>query len=169
MLPAEPVLQVPLRPGTFATVARTRLACGRPAAPSLIAEPQRKLRPVDEPGPTPRRLSEEEAGVLQALLAQDFPGVDELRLQSQDVLAQPGCGCGCGTIRLLPQDLGISPSGATSRVPAEGAVFDDRGNAVGGILLFIHHGRLAELEVYSWDEPLRMPSPNRARWFLSDR
>jgi hypothetical protein len=48
-------------------------------------------------------------------------------------------------------------------------VVDDRGKTIGGILLFVHEGQLADLEVYSYDEPLPMPSADRVSWFLRDR
>ncbi|WP_433266103.1 hypothetical protein ACQPWR_02265 [Micromonospora vinacea] len=123
-----------------------------------------------DPGrPDPRPLSPEEAAVLHALLAQDFPGASELRMQSRDVLAQPGCGCGCGTIWLWPQGRHLPASNATSPVPAEGIVVDDQGKTIGGILLFVQEGQSADLEVYSYDEPLPMPPAHRVSWFLRDR
>ncbi|MFC4016641.1 hypothetical protein ACFOW4_01580 [Micromonospora sp. GCM10011542] len=124
---------------------------------------------MDPVQPDPRPLSPEEAGVLDALLAQDFPGVDELRVQSRNVLAQPSCGCGCGTIWLLPQGRDLPASAATSPVPAEGTVLDEYGRTIGGILLFVGEGQLADLEVHSYYEPLPMPSPDRVSWFLRDR
>ncbi|WP_328414873.1 hypothetical protein OG470_21500 [Micromonospora sp. NBC_00389] len=48
-------------------------------------------------------------------------------------------------------------------------MFDDQGKTSGGILLFVHEGQLADLEVYSYDDPLPMPSPDRVSWFLRDR
>jgi hypothetical protein len=101
--------------------------------------------------------------VLKALLAHDFPGVEELRVQSRDVLARPGCGCGCGTIHLFPQGPDLPASPAKSPVPVEGTFRD----AVGGILLFVHNGFLSELEVHSFEEePLLVPEPHRIQWLL---
>ncbi len=40
-----------------------------------------------------------------------------------------------------------------------------RGEAIGGVLLFVQEGYLAELEVYFFgDEPLPMPSPTHVKW-----
>jgi len=50
-----------------------------------------------DPVQEPRALTSIEAAVLAALLAQDFPGVVELRAQAQKVLAVTGCTCGCST------------------------------------------------------------------------
>lgn len=89
----------------------------------------------------------------------EFPGVEELREQAKALLARPGCGCGCGTIELLPQ--GEPPcSAATSPAPSVGRVRNADGDEVGGLLLFIRHGLLESLEIYSCDQPLPLPHPS---------
>jgi hypothetical protein len=103
-----------------------------------------------------RPLSANEQALVDALLAPEFPGVAELREQAKALLARPGCDCGCGTIELLPQ--GEPPcSAATSPAPSEGRVRNADGDEVGGLLLFIRHGLLESLEVYSCDQPLPLP------------
>ena len=100
-----------------------------------------------------RPLSANEQALVDAMLSPEFPGVEGLREQAKSLLARPGCTCGCGTIDLLPQ--GSPPrSAATSPAPSEGRVRNAAGDEVGGLLLFIRHGLLESLEVYSYDEPL---------------
>ena len=103
-----------------------------------------------------RPLSANEQALVDAMLSPEFPGVEGLREQAKSLLARPGCTCGCGTIDLLPQ--GSPPrSAATSPAPTEGRVRNAAGDDVGGLLLFIRHGLLESLEVYSYDEPLPLP------------
>jgi hypothetical protein len=103
-----------------------------------------------------RPLSPNEHALVDALLSQEFPGVEALREQARSLLARPGCTCGCGTIDLLPQ--GRPPrSAAASPAAPEGRVRNEAGDEVGGLLLFIRHGLLESLEVYSYDEPLPLP------------
>jgi hypothetical protein len=103
-----------------------------------------------------RPLSANEQALVDALLAQEFPGVEALREQAKALLARPGCTCGCGTIDLLPQ--GAPPrSAAPSPALSEGRVRNAAGDEVGGLLLFIRHGLMESLEVYSYDEPLPLP------------
>ena len=103
-----------------------------------------------------RPLSVNEQALVDALLAPDFPGVEPLRQQAMALLAQPGCRCGCGTIDLLPQ--GDVPRSTTrSPVPSEGRLRSVTGDGIGGLLLFLEHGLLTSLEVYSYAEPLPLP------------
>jgi hypothetical protein len=111
-----------------------------------------------------RALTENERALLDALLSNDFPGVEPLRVQAHDVLAAPGCRCGCGTIDLCPQGTSPPGSAAASPVPAEGRVLGADGVDAGGLLLFLSDGRLASLEVYSYDDPLPLPRPDRVIW-----
>lgn len=71
--------------------------------------------------------------MLDGLLAHDFRGVEELRLQARDAVAKKGCSCGCGTIDFVV--LGSQPtSEAASPVPIEGRVRGAYGEDVGGLL-----------------------------------
>lgn len=101
--------------------------------------------------------------MLDGLLAHDFRGVEELRLQARDALAKKGCSCGCGTIDFVV--LGSQPtSEAASPVPIEGRVRGAYGEDVGGLLLFVTDGLLGSLEVYSYDEPLPLPRLDQVTW-----
>jgi hypothetical protein len=114
-------------------------------------------------------LTADERSLLDALLAQNFPGVEALRLQAESVEAKRGCQCGCGTIALVVTRDQLPRSDASSPVPAEGEVFDSAGNGVGGLLLFLHDGFLASLEIYSNAEPLPLPAPETVRWVMTSR
>ena len=111
-----------------------------------------------------RPLTGDERRLLDALLAHDFPGVAELRVQARDVTASRGCDCGCGTIELhVPP--GAPSSSAANPAPVEGDVRDVRGGTVGGLLLFVSDGRLGALEVYSLlDDPLPLPALEQVSW-----
>lgn len=112
-----------------------------------------------------RALSETEVAVLDALLRQDFDGVEPLRVQASSLLARRGCECGCGTIELVPQAPDAPRSMAQGPVPVEATVLDGGGDAIGGVLLFVNDGLLSSLEVYSFaDAPLQMPEPTRLVW-----
>ncbi|UFN46293.1 hypothetical protein [Nocardioides okcheonensis] len=47
---------------------------------------------------SPRQLTARERGVLDALLAVEFDGVERLRSQSATAQVYGGCGCGCPSI-----------------------------------------------------------------------
>ena len=75
----------------------------------------------------------------------------------------PGCTCGCGTLDLHVDDAAPVAAVAES-VPVEGTVLAADGTVAGGLLLSVHDGRLSCLEVYSFDDPLPLPDPERVRW-----
>jgi carbon monoxide dehydrogenase subunit G len=118
-----------------------------------------RRRPLDEP----RRPTADERTLLDALLAHDVPDADELRAQARDLLVASGCTCGCGTLALLPQGGPVARE-AESPLPVEGVVNDAAGNAVGGLLCFVSEGRLSALEVYSYGDPLPLPSLEEVTW-----
>jgi hypothetical protein len=112
--------------------------------------------------PTRRPLTRTERSLLDSLLDRDFDGVAELRAQVEHATASSGCECGCGLIDLhVPAHLPVSS--AAGPVPVEGTVLDADGGQIGGLLLFVEHGRLAGLEIYSYDEPLPLWAPERVR------
>jgi hypothetical protein len=112
--------------------------------------------------PTRRPLTRTERSLLESLLDSEFEGVAELRAQVEHATASSGCECGCGLIDLsVPPDL--PASSAAGPVPVEGTVLDGDGGPIGGILLFVEEGRLAGLEIYSYDEPLPFWAPGRVR------
>lgn len=98
--------------------------------------------------------------MLDAILAGDFPGVDNLREQAVTVRARRGCTCGCGTIELVGYDG--PPDGLTS-VPDELTIVDDAGEILGSVLLLTTHGQLSSLEVASYGDPLPMPDLGHAQ------
>jgi len=103
-----------------------------------------------------RLLSNDEQSLVDALLATPFEGVEALREQAKVLLARPGCTCGCGTIDLLPQG-DLPRSTAAGLVPSEGRVRNPAGEELGG-LLFVRHGLLESLEIYShYGDPLPLP------------
>jgi hypothetical protein len=110
-----------------------------------------------------RPLTTTERALLDALLDHDFDGAVELRTQARHATASTGCECGCVTIDLhVPDDVPASPAAGTA--PVEGTVVDADGEPIGGVLLFVEHGRLAGLQVHSLDEPSPLPRPERVSW-----
>jgi hypothetical protein len=109
-----------------------------------------------------RDLTAGERRLLDAMLSVDaLEGAEELRRQAVVTRASSSCGCGCGSIYLFG-DVPLAERIAHPIV--EGDVVDDRGEVIGGLLLFAHAGRLHNLEVYSvTDAPLPLPAPERAR------
>lgn len=105
-----------------------------------------------------------ETDLLTALLEHEFEGVAELRTQASNLVVSRGCSCGCGTVDLIPQGDSAPAAGSRSPVPCEGTVLDDRGDAIGGLLLFLREGLLSSLEIYSYDEPLPLPNLDRVVW-----
>ncbi|WP_324273921.1 hypothetical protein [Blastococcus brunescens] len=106
-----------------------------------------------------RPLTTTERALLDALLDHEFDGVEELRAQARRATASTGCECGCVTIDLhVPED--VPGSSAVGPTPVEGAVVDAAGEPIGGVLLFIRHGRLSGLEVHSSTSHCRCPRPS---------
>ena len=109
---------------------------------------------LSKPPPTlfsPRALTPNEAGVLSALLGQDFPGATALRLQAASARAVGGCSCGCASI-----DLAVdpdSPAANETRSPIPSRAFFDRPEHGGGIIVFLSTGRLSLLEIYTYGSP----------------
>lgn len=114
---------------------------------------------------SPRVASENERKLLNALLAHEFDGADELRLQVGNVHARSGCTCGCGTIDLIVDRSAAPRSAADSPLGVEGEVADEAGNLIGGLLLFVEDGYLCSLEVYAYEDvALPLPSLSNVRW-----
>ena len=109
-----------------------------------------------------RPLTPTERALLDALLDHEFDGAAELRAQALRATASTGCECGCVTIDLhVPDDVPVSATAGPAQV--EGTVVDAAGEPIGGVLLFVEHGRLAGLEVHSHDEPLPVWARLRVR------
>jgi hypothetical protein len=114
-----------------------------------------------------RPLTRTERALLDSLLDHEFDGVAELRAQVPHATASSGCECGCGMVDLhVPAHLPVSS--AAGPVPMEGTVLDAGGDPIGGVLLFVVQGRLAGLEIYSYDEPLPLPVAERVRWEMRE-
>lgn len=110
-----------------------------------------------------RPLTTTERALLDALLDHEFDGAAELRAQARAALASTDCECGCVTVELhVPDDVPVSA--APDPAPVEGTVVDADGEPIGGVLLHVAQGRLSGLEVYSLDERLPFPSPERVSW-----
>jgi hypothetical protein len=113
----------------------------------------------------PRPLKPEEVTVIRVLLDHaDFDGRDELLEQIPAARVVGCCGCGCATVELAV-DKAPADDAASYPVPNQATVLDEDGNLIGGVLLFVKDGCLAELEVYSFeDEPIGiLPRPDRLR------
>ncbi|WIM92522.1 hypothetical protein ACTOB_004465 [Actinoplanes oblitus] len=97
----------------------------------------------------PRALTERERAVLDALLAVDFEGVEELRRQAAEAQVVGACGCGCPSVDF--QD-GV---GMTVRV--DGAV---RGTYDALFLYTFGDGRLGGIEWAGVEaKPAEFPPP----------
>ena len=108
-------------------------------------------------------MTPREAAVLNALLAFDFPGVEELRAQVGSLEVRRDCPCGCGTLDLYPARH-VLISSAVNPVEVSGDILDADGTAMGGVILFVHDGLLSRLEVYSYGPPLPIPAPEMIEW-----
>jgi hypothetical protein len=108
-----------------------------------------------------RPLSETERQVLDKMLALDFPGAAELRVQASSARVSGGCDCGCPTIDLVVVD-GALPAAVTSRTPVNAEVDGVTG---GGLIVFVDEGRLSRLEYYSAEDspPEDFPALDRIR------
>lgn len=117
-----------------------------------------------------RALAHDEIVLLQQALLGDWAGAAELRTQLPGVQARPGCTCGCGTLDLQASS-GVAAPHAQSPSPREGRVVNLEGDEVGGLLIFLNAnaGRLASLEIYSYDKPLAMPTSDHVTWIHVER
>jgi hypothetical protein len=96
----------------------------------------------------PRALVEEERAILEFLLAEGFPGRDELRAQLDHlVVTGPACACGCESVALAVERR-APPAAVDERVPTEALGRDAQGTEV-GVLLHVIDGYMAELEFFS--------------------
>ncbi|WP_271215761.1 hypothetical protein [Streptosporangium carneum] len=95
--------------------------------------------------------------MILTLLAQDFPGVDELRAQVPSAVVTGGCGCGCATVNLRTEGGPLALAVPARKGVVVSAGVRGRGD---GVLLFVEEGRLSCLEVYSCeDAPAPLPRP----------
>lgn len=110
----------------------------------------------------PRALGEQEAAVLDWVLAQRFMDAERLRAQAASAVATGRCACGCASIHLDVEHTPGLAARTPSPVPAQPQIVGDDGQPVGGVLLFLQDGWLSYLEAYSYDQPIpRFPSTDR--------
>jgi hypothetical protein len=119
----------------------------------------------EEPTGEARPLTDRERLLLAAMIdCVDEPEANALRAQLEVAQARPGCPCGCGSIDVvLPAGRETRSARTGAGVLVEGDVLDDRGKAVGGLLLFLADGMLHDLEVWSVGNPLDLPGVDRTR------
>lgn len=121
----------------------------------------RGLRPrtVDHVTMTDRRMTSEEQAVVLAMLAQDFPGSEELRAQVPAAVVTGRCMCGCATIDLRVE---LVPRAASAPVHNGVLISADVRDEGSGAFLFVEDGYLSCFEVYSIeDEPAALPRPEQ--------
>jgi hypothetical protein len=92
-------------------------------------------------------LTDDEEGVLGALLAVDFPGSKELRQQAKHVRVVGRCDCGCATVDL--DVLGGPAAPDADHQPVEGTFVTGSGDPAPFVLLFVTDGWLKSMPV--WD------------------
>ncbi|MBW8092598.1 hypothetical protein IGW14_32665 [Streptomyces hygroscopicus subsp. hygroscopicus] len=109
----------------------------------------------------PRHLRAAESGVLNKLLAVQFPGARQLRQQVPQARVVGRWGSDSPSVDLEVMEpfprAGI-PDGV---VPVTGAVKDSSGELDGELLLWVSDGTLSALE-YSWytdEAPVELPDP----------
>ena len=111
-----------------------------------------------------RSLTNVERHVLERLLSEDFPGVEQLRVQASHAEVVGVCDCGCPTIDLVVTGAPIAEALIDSRVaPVELDIGPDEEGAPGTILVFLRDGLIESLEYvyYSTDVPTTWPDPSR--------
>jgi hypothetical protein len=110
----------------------------------------------------PRPLNAEERRVLTFLLAETFPGSDELRLQSLNAIVTRRCDCGCPTVDVETHGPVAPIEGALAAVEADVLPVSDE--PPGQILLFLKDGYLSSIEyVYFGAIPDAWPATDRMR------
>lgn len=99
----------------------------------------------------PRRLTNEERAVLDALLCQEFPGAEALRRQAMSVVVTARCDCGCPSVDLAVQDLAallwIDKAGRAHgerQVPVHGQSVSSDDSF--DVMLWVEDGRLSLME-----------------------
>jgi hypothetical protein len=114
---------------------------------------------------SPRPLNEAEHQVLDALLANEFPGAPELREQVPHVMVVEQCDCGCPTVNLyVPEGIPSSPVKTRSRLaPVEGHVIPIGEEPIGDIILFVDEGKMTSLEYVSYVDPAPTEWPDLGR------
>ncbi|MDJ0767491.1 MAG: hypothetical protein QNJ12_01815 [Ilumatobacter sp.] len=110
-----------------------------------------------------RRISPNELEVMQAWLAHDVADAAVLRTQlTAETEVYRSCSCGCGSIGFVNIDESLDPGVSIFDVDAE--IVDENGATVGGMTLLIRNGRLHDVDVHTWLDPLPFPTVEEVRW-----
>lgn len=107
-----------------------------------------------------RALEPHERELLNFLLSEPFPGVEELREQALTARAVNECGCGCGTIGIyVPRPL-VPKAGIKGCIPVEATGVSP--SAPCDVILFVREGYLSCLEVVRYGDRESFPYPGPA-------
>ena len=122
---------------------------------------QEVVEAIDSRVDLPRDLLPEEREALEFVLqhAEDEER-DVLLSQVPRVRVVGHCACGCATVYLEVDERAEPASAARSPLRSEVEALSPDGDPIGGVLVFIEEGRLASLEVYSYEDPIS-PIPPR--------
>jgi hypothetical protein len=109
-----------------------------------------------------RVMTDVERAVLDGMLAFDFPGVEELRVQSLHARVRRDCYCGCGSL-----SFDVAPeapvSSAESPLLVRAGVVGEDDQPAGYLMVWLDGGRLEQLDVGDGD-PLASLRLDRLRW-----
>jgi hypothetical protein len=114
-----------------------------------------------------RELTARERAVLEALLAVDFPGVEELREQVAGAVVVDGCSCGCPSIdfsHATGDGIHIRVNAAFVDSPGDGMFLFTRGGVRGDVL-----GGIDWIGASGADDPDELPDPSRLVVTPADR
>ena len=101
----------------------------------------------------PRPLTPHERAILDLLLADDYPGAAEFRIQAEHLQVVATCGCGCGSYDVVLNDPTAPradlPNGPISK---ELTVTDPDGTHYGSIMMLAQEGALSYPYFHTWDD-----------------
>lgn len=107
----------------------------------------------------PRRLTESERAVIEALLRHDFPGAGELRRQIPTLRVHYEGASNSASLKMSPVRDPSNAAPVKARVPVEGWGMDAEGRE-SWVLLHVISGFIGELQVLSRSEsPVALPLP----------
>ncbi len=114
---------------------------------------------------TARAPTTDEREFIEAVLSRSFDGVEALRDQWPRAQVEPSCDCGCGSIGFVfDADFEPPRSSARNPLPVEADVLDADGAVVGGVIVLVRDGVLADVDVHAFGErPLPFPRMTSVR------
>ena len=124
----------------------------------VLAQPGRRRARVDAVGAAfPRPLADPERSPLEVLLAEDFPGSDELRAQARTVRVNGFWEDRPSVVLLEVMDPGAPRANVVHVVPVEAKVRD--ADPPQELLLFVKDGLLDSIELvdYSGNDAVGLP------------